>query len=139
MSPVREGRVVPQDIAALGRRVKRWRDSREKRSPMPEALWLEATRLAREHGLSPVCRHTGLGYASLQRRVATAQVTSLHEAAGEAGFVELSAAQLLGAPSAHQTVLELSDGSGVRLTLRLGPGHEVDVLGLVESFRGRKR
>ena len=139
MSRGRRRRPVPRDIAALGRRVKRWRDNREKRSPMPEALWRDATRLARKHGVSPVCRHAGLGYASLQQRVEVAQDASPQEAAGEAGFVELSAAQLLGAPSAPQTVLELSDEDGRRLTLRLAPGIEVDVVGLVQGFRGRGR
>jgi hypothetical protein len=105
---------------------------------MPESLWQEATRLARVHGVSPVCRHVGLGYASLQKRVAAAGDAPSHEPKDEGGFVELSAAQLLGTPAA-QTVLELSDGDGMRLTLRLAPGSEVDVLGLVQGFRGRGR
>ena len=105
---------------------------------MPGSLWREATRLAREHGVSPVCRHVGLGYASLQKRVSATADAPSQEPADEAGFVELSAAQLLGA-SAAQTVLELSDRDGTRLTLRLAPGSEVDVLGLVEGFRGRGR
>lgn len=129
---------VPRDIAALGRRVQRWRNSRERRSPMPESLWLEATRLARAHGVSPVCRHVGLGYASLQKWVAATADAPSQESADEAGFVELSAAHLLGA-SAAQTVLELSDRDGTRLTLRLAPGSEVDVLGLVQGFVGRRR
>lgn len=139
MSRGRRRSPVPRDIAALGRRVKRWRDRREKRSRMPEVLWREATRLAGKHGVSPVCRHAGLGYASLQQRVEAGRDASLQEAAGEAGFVELSAEQLLGAPSVPQTVLELSDGDGTRLTLRLAPGTEVDVVGLVQGFRGRGR
>jgi len=129
---------VPRDIGALVRRVERWRNGREKRSPMPESLWHEATRLARKHGVSPVCRHVGLGYASLQKRVAAAADESSQESADEGGFVELSAAQLLGG-SPSQTVLELSDRDGTRLTLRLAPGSEVDVLGLVQGFRGRGR
>ena len=105
---------------------------------MPESLWLEATRLARTHGVSPVCRHVGLGYASLQKRVAATADALSQEPSDEAGFVELSAAQLLGA-SAAQTVLELSDRDGTRLTLHLAPGSEVDVLGLVAGFYGRGR
>ena len=105
---------------------------------MPESLWQEATRLARTHGVSPVCRHVGLGYASLQKRVAAAGDASSHEPKDGEGFVEVSAAQLMGAPTA-QTVLELSDRDGTRLTLRLAAGREVDVVGLVAGFRGRGR
>ena len=138
MSRGRRRRAVPRDIAALGRRVQRWRNSREKRSPMPETLWREATRLARVHGVSLVCRYVGLGYASLQQRVAARTDEPTQTPVEEAGFVELSAAQLLGGSPA-QTVLELSDREGRRLTLRLAPGSAVDVLGLVEGFRGRGR
>ena len=138
MSRGRRRSAVPRDIATLGRRVEHWRSSREKRSPMPESLWQEATRLSRKHGVSPVCRHVGLGYASLQKRVAAAESASSQESAEGCGFVELSAAQLLGG-SPSQTVLELSARDGTRLTLRLAPGSEVDVVGLVEAFRGRGR
>ena len=140
MSRERRRKPVPREITALRRRVARWRSNREKRSPMPEDLWREACRLARVHGVSPVCRHTGLGYASLRKRVASgADVPASPSAPVEdGGFVEVSAAQLLGT-SATQTVLELSDREGTRLTLRLAPGSEVDVLELVESFRGRGR
>lgn len=105
---------------------------------MPESLWREATRLGRVYGVSPVCRHVGLGYVSLQQRVAGSDDESTRAPVDEAGFVELSAGQLLGA-SAAQTVLELSDREGTRLTLRLAPGSEVDVRGLVEGFLGRGR
>ncbi len=105
---------------------------------MPESLWQEATRLARTHGVSPVCRHVGLGYASLQKRVAATTGTPSHEPSDEAGFVELNAAQLLGS-SATQTVLELSARDGTRLTLRFAPGSEVDVLGVIQGFVGRGR
>ena len=138
MSRGRRRSPVSRDIVALGQRVKSWRNDRKKRSPMPESLWQEATRLARTHGVSSVCRHVGLGYTSLQKRVAAAEDGSSQEPAEEGGFVELSAAQLLGA-SAAQTVLELSDRDGTRLTLRLAPGSEVDVLGLVQGFRVRGR
>lgn len=138
MSQGRRRKPVPREIAALGRRVERWRNRREKRSPMPESLWREAAHLARVHGVSPVCRHVGLGYASLQQRVALSDDEPTPAPVADGGFVEVSAARLLGT-SATQTVLELSDREGTRLTLRLAPGSEVDVLGLVERFRGHGR
>lgn len=138
MSRGRRRKPVPRELASLGRRVERWRNSREKRSPMPEPLWGEAVRLALIHGVSPVCRHVGLGYASLQQRVAASEDEPAPAPVDDVGFVEVSALQLLGT-SATQTVLELSDREGTRLTLRLAPGSEVDVLGLVESFRGHGR
>jgi hypothetical protein len=139
MSRGRRREPVPRAIAALGRRVARWRASREKRSPMPEPLWQEARRLASMYGVSRVCRHVGLGYASLQQRVEASRDQPTQEKANESGFVELSASQILGASSMAQTVLELSDRQGTRLTLRLAAGSDLDVKGLVEGFRGRGR
>lgn len=131
-------RPVPREIQALRRRVKRWRNTRAKRSPMPEALWQEATRLAAVHGVSAVSRHASVGYASLQKRAEAAcqESTSTSEPteASDAGFVELSAAQLLGASSERQTVVELSDQHGMRMTLRLAPDQQLDVLRLVQGI-----
>ena len=138
MSGGKRGSPVPRDIAALGRRVKRWRDIREKRSAMPKPLWREATRLAQVYGVSPVCRHVGLSHATLRKRVSAREDEPTRAPAVEAGFVEVNAAELLsGSPA--QTVLELSERDGTRLTLRLAAGSEVDVVGLVEGFRGRGR
>ena len=129
---------VPGDISALGQRVQHWRDNRERRSPMPEPLWREATRLARVHGVNPICRHVGLSYTTLRKRVSVREDEPTRAPAVAAGFVEVNAAQLLsGSPA--QTVLELSERDGTRLTLRLAAGSEVDVVGLVEGFRGLRR
>ncbi len=136
----RKPKAVPRDIAALGGRIDRWRKTRGKRSPMPEALWNEATRLALLHGVSAVCRPLGLGYQPLRERAASA--SGPEEAQPDVpAFVELSAAQLVGSadlPPA-QTVLELVDREGTRLSLRLAAGESLDVGALVESFRGRDR
>ena len=129
---------LPKDVAQLRDRVDHWRKTRRKRSPMPEALWDEAASLARVHGVYPICRAVRLNYENLRKRAEQAAHGSHDGEACPGGFVELSAAQLLGAPASTQTVLELSDREGTRLTLRLPPGGEVDVPGLVASFQRRQ-
>ena len=68
MSRRKTGKISP-DVASLRRRIERWRQTRLKRSPMPEDLWLEAARLAQDQGISPIARQLGVGYASLKDRV----------------------------------------------------------------------
>jgi hypothetical protein len=124
-------------VKQLRERIDHWRSTRVKLWPMPAELWDEATVLARELGVHPVQRALKLNYESLRLRVeeGTSPIGSA-EAAVE--FVELSGAQLLGLPVAAGPVIELSDGNGVRLTVRLAAGSTLDMARLVEAFRGRQ-
>jgi hypothetical protein len=103
---------------------------------MPPELWEEAAALARELGLHPVKGELGLNYQSLKRRLGAEEPTT-SDAGSRVEFVELSGAQLLGGSVVAGPILEISDASGVRLTLRLAPGSAVDVGRLLEAFRGR--
>jgi hypothetical protein len=124
-------------VKQLRERIDHWRSTRVKLWPMPEDLWNEATALARELGVHPVERVLRLNHESLRRRVEEGTSPSgSAEGAGE--FVELSGAQLLGLPVAAGPVIELSDGNGVRLTVRLEAGSRLDMARLVEAFRGRR-
>ncbi len=124
-------------VKQLRERIDHWRSTRVKLWPMPAELWDEATVLARELGVHPVQRALRLNHESLRRRVEEGtSPRGSAEAAGE--FVELSGAQLLGLPMAAGPVIELSDGNGVRLTVRLAAGSTLDMALLVEAFRGRR-
>lgn len=129
----------PQSCAELNelqRGIAHWRRTRTKLSPMPEELWTQAARVARKVGVSAVAAVVGLGYARLKQR--TAVVARDNSAAqAPAAFVEFSGDQLLG--SGTGSVVELADGSGARLTIRLYGGQQLDVAGVVAVFRGGLR
>ena len=126
---------LSEDVVQLRARVKHWRKTRRRRSPMPEALWEDAASLARVHGVYPICRELRLNYENLKKRAAQAPRSILDGSSRAGGFVELQATQILGASAAAQTVLELSDGAGMRLMLRLAPGDAMDVPCLIGAFR----
>jgi hypothetical protein len=124
-------------VQQLRERIDHWRSTRVKLWPMPERLWEEATALALELGVHPARCALGLNYESLRRRVEET-VSARGSAEARVGeFVELSGAQLLGLPAAAGPVVELSDGHGVRLTVRLAPDSALDPARVVEAFRGR--
>jgi hypothetical protein len=133
----RQRQQTAKEIAAVGSRIEHWRRTREKRSPMPETLWREATRLARAHGVGPISRQLRLGYASLQKRVAVPEGEQPERQACDPGFVELSAAQLLGGGMPTGAVMELTADDGRRLTVRFDHAEQLDVPGLVATFLGR--
>lgn len=127
------GGAMLEGIAAVRSRIERWRSTRPGRGPMPEDLWEEAVALAREHGLYRIARALPVDYGALKKRL---------ERGGNAepaGFVEVDASRLLGAPEpvSAGAVVELSAGDGARLTVRLAAGEAVDLVGLARAFWGR--
>jgi hypothetical protein len=134
---------VPEEIQALSRRVERWRRTRARRAPMPAELWEAAVAAARTHGVSAVVRGAGIGYASLRQRYGSGDQTGREEAQTPAGFVELepmSAFSDLFAVPPSGAVVELRDGCGAQVTVRLGPGgrEAVDVSAIVASLWRRE-
>ena len=124
-------------LEQLRGRIEHWRRTRTKHGPMPEALWDEAALLARGLGVCPVSRALGIGYESLQERVADTPPAALARSAsaGAVRFVELSGAQV-GSPMGG-TVVELQSADGLRLTIRLSPGTAVDLAAVIGALRGQ--
>jgi len=125
---------LPAGVAAVRRRIEHWRETREKRSPMPQDLWDAAVSVARAHGVWSVGQALHVNYGSLKARVARAEED---EAAGpglSGCFVEVDAAQLVGPSVAPVTVMELSAADGAKLALRVEGGEGLDVQGLIDSF-----
>ena len=116
-------------VDRLGKRIERWQRAPRRRSQMPEELWSRAVALGRKDGAYRVARGLRINLGGLRRRMAAS-------VEAPRGFVELTGAEILGAASPGTgTVLELSDGTGIRVTVRL-PG-PVDLTGLVTAFRQR--
>ena len=129
------GPALPAGVKQLRRQIDYWRRTRERRTAMPAELWTEAIALARSGRPYAVAQALRINFEGLRRRMAEAE-PGTHSAA-PAAFVELSGAQILGASSASAlgAVVELSDTHGMRLTVRLAAGAEVDVPRVVAAFR----
>jgi hypothetical protein len=129
----RSGAGVARGVEAVGRRIEHWRRVRVKRSPMPEDLWEAATELARVHGTAAVAWELGLGYESLRQRVERDR-----PAVQTKGFVEIDGAELLGVGRNPGTVVELWDGDGAKLLIRLNEREALDVVSLAAAFWRRR-
>jgi hypothetical protein len=126
---------MPAGVKRLRKRIDEWRRTRDRRTAMPADMWDEAVTLARGGRPYAVARALRVNFEGLRRRMAEAGVRAVGGSA--ATFVELSGAQILGAEPAVTPggVVELSDAGGMRLTVRLAAGAEVDVARLVTAFR----
>ena len=123
-------------LRRLSERIEHWRRTRARRTAMAPELWSAAVELGHRHGAYRVARALRINFECLKRRMAEAK-TAEERSAPPSAFVAWTGAEILGASSAAGTVMELSDETGVRLTLRLGAGAEVDVAGVVAAFRRR--
>lgn len=130
------GPALPAGVKLLRKRIDYWRRTRDRRTAMPAELWDEAVALARSGRPYSVAQALRVNFEGLRRRMAEAAPRGAGGSAAGA-FVEFSGAQILGASATTTpgTVVELSDGGGVRLTVRLAAGGELDVPRLVTAFR----
>jgi hypothetical protein len=123
----------PTDLRQLQRQLSSWRRQQSGRVRLPEAIWVSAATLAERHGASLVARTLHLDYYKLRQRAAGGS----SPAESPPAFVELQVAPTLGAAGGEATV-ELSDGTGARMTLRVRSQLPL-VVALAESFWRRPR
>ena len=111
-----------------------WRQTRKQGEHIPESLWERAAKLAGVFGVGRVSRALGVGYHALKER---AQDGCRPSRSGDqpASFVELP----LPTPIPRSDyVVELEDGLGAKMTLRLAPGSGGEVLALAQAFWRRQ-
>ena len=98
---------------------------------MPETFWPEAVDLAKQYGVSPVQKILRIDYRGLERRtLGIVKPVRKARAPAPSSFVELPT---LATRRAEHWV-ELEDGSGRKLSLKVSAGHLSEVLPLVQAF-----
>jgi len=121
-------------IEALRGRFEAWRRSRS-RGRTPEPLWRAAAQLARKVGVNPIARELGLDYYNLKRRSeevtqSKRKVKPPRSSAGKFVEIELPAAVGRGG----DCVVEIGDGSGTQLTVRLSGASAHDVATIAKAL-----
>jgi len=121
------------DLNRLQRQLSAWRQKRTGRTRLPEAVWGAATDLARTQGPSLVARALRLDYYKLRQRLTgTSSFPTV-----PATFVEVKSAPLAGADGGESSV-ELVDGTGARMTLRVR-SDLATLVALAQSFWRHRR
>jgi hypothetical protein len=109
-----------------------WRETRRRAERIPDGLWDEAVRAARQHGVHRVSRELGLDYNHLKRRcggvargqAARAPVPVFVELGTQASEAELAC------------LVELEKGNGTRMRICVREAVAVDWGKLKEAFLG---
>ena len=118
-------------IAPLREKVEQWRKSRRANEHMPEGLWEEATVLARTYGVAAVQGILRIDYRGLKRRALGLAAQSSGPKA-PARFMELP--PIMAATRRAEHTVELEDGDGRRLTVRVCGGNLAEMLPFVQAF-----
>ena len=98
---------VPVGMQRVYRRFERWRSSHQGRLPIPEALWVSAAAVAREHGVFRTAKILRLEYGKLKRMAESAAPATAVAPAAE--FLELVAPQRV---ALSECVIELEGPRG---------------------------
>jgi hypothetical protein len=121
---------VGGDATRVREQLNLWRQDHSRRGRIPEVLWVEATRLAREHGIHKTARLLGLDYYALKKRL-QAEPTPAMGGPSNPAFVELQPPY----PSAaFECVLELQNAQGTQLKLHLRGSAAPDLSALSSVF-----
>jgi hypothetical protein len=128
-------RLLDARVEPLRSQIERWRQTRARRSPMPEPLWRAAVELARKHGVYAAAQALRLSYGSLRTRAekaGKAEQPRRESPPPRATFVALPPALLSAAAGPSGPIVEVVGPSGQRLTVRLRSG-ELDVAELIRA------
>jgi hypothetical protein len=101
---------------------------------MPEDLWQEAAAMACEHGVTRVSRALRINFGSLKKRASSTPSCSSLAPQMESGFVELAVSHPAEVAELPEVVVSLSRRDGSRLLIELRHSHDLDVVGLTQSF-----
>jgi hypothetical protein len=123
---------IPAALSRAHRKMEQWRQRHRRGARIAEELWCEAAELARAYGINRTAKALRLDYYSLKKRAAAAA----RSGGSIAGFVELLPGGIP-APSVPQPVctIEVEDGGGVKMRIRLEGGALPDVAALTRVFR----
>jgi hypothetical protein len=121
-------------IEPLRQQVQSWRQNKAGNEHMPEPLWEAAIGLAKVYGVSPVQRILRIDYRGLERRaLGVIKPPAKPRAAAppaRQGFIELPPLN----PRRAEHLVELEDGTGRKLSLKVAAGHLAEVLPLAQAF-----
>lgn len=118
-------------IEPLREQVEKWRQSRGRNEHMPEPLWEAARVLAKEYGVSPVQGMLRIDYRGLQRRVFGIRNDASKAGGTATRFVELPG---LAPPRRAEQTVELEDGTGRKMTVKVCGGDLAELIPLAQAF-----
>jgi hypothetical protein len=112
-----------------------WRQSRGKRTAIPDALWQAAVMLFPDYALHRISKALRLNYSDLKQHVNAHRSTGGASEVSTAGFIELG---LSDAMRSVECMIEMQDAFGAKMRMHFKGNAGVDLLELGKIFWSRR-
>jgi hypothetical protein len=108
-----------------------WRNTRQKREPIPEALWEAAVRGARYNPIGRVSRILRINHRELKKRIHTRYGDSFFGVDLGTRFIEIDSRQLI---CPVECIVEMQQPDGARMKMHIKSGNGFNPLELAKAF-----
>lgn len=122
---------TPPTLEQVREQFKLWRQSREKRSPIPDALWQAAINLCQAYSISKISSTLRLNHAVLKQRVHAYVKNHPDPCITAPSFIALDVNP---SKSASECIVEMEDKGGTRMKMYFKGELGFDLLELGKSF-----
>ena len=114
---------------------KYWRQSREKRCPIPEKLWQAAESLYPEHSIYNISKALRLNYTDLKQRLEPKQPAFIPPSINASEFIEV---KVNSAIRPAECLVEMEDPIGAKMRMHFKGDAGLDLLELGRIFLSRR-
>lgn len=112
-----------------------WRQTREKRCPIPEKLWQAAESLYPGYSLYQISKALRLNYTELKARVEQNQPAFISPSIDSTEFIELTVNSAI---QPAECLVEIEDPYGAKMKMHFKGGTGLDLLELGKIFLDRR-
>lgn len=128
----------PESISSLEKvreQFEAWRQSREKRSAIPDALWQAAINLCQDYSISKISSTLRLNYAVLKQRVRVYGINHPVPRITAPSFIELDVSP---SRSTSECIVEMADQKGATMRMYFKGEVGLDLLELGKAFWSKR-
>jgi hypothetical protein len=108
-----------------------WRNTRQKREPIPEALWEAAVRVTQYNPIGRVSRILRINHRELKKRIQARCGDNFFGVDLSTGFIEIDSRQLL---YPIECIVEMEQSDGARMKIHIKSGNGFNPLELAKEF-----
>ena len=112
-----------------------WRNTRQKREPIPEALWEAAVRVSQYNPIGRVSRILRINHRELKKRIHTRYGDSFFGVDLGTGFIEIDSRQLL---YPMECIIEMEQSNGAKMKIHIKSPNGFNPLELAKAFWQKK-